>query len=240
MRGVLPIGLTGGIGAGKSTVAAGFVSRGAALVDADAIAREVVRPGEPAFERIVGHFGPAVVAEDGTLDRARLAQVVFADPVERATLEAITHPAIRDEMLARVASLEGRQGVVVLDVPLLDAGGVAAYGLAGVVVVDLPEDDAVARLVAGRGFSEADARARVASQMSRDERRRLAELTPLGAVIDNRGDRQALEARIDEVWRSLAEAALRPAPGLPAAVLPTAPDKPAPQAGSENPPAAEA
>jgi dephospho-CoA kinase len=209
VRGVLPIGLTGGIGAGKSTVAAGFVSRGAELVDADAIAREVVRPGGPAYEPIVRRFGRAVVARDGTLDRAALARIVFSDPAERAALEAITHPAIGAEMGARVAELEGRRGVVVLDIPLLDAGRVEAYGLAGVVVVDLAEDEAVARLAAERGFTEADARARVATQMPRDQRRRLAELTPLGAVIDNSGDRRALEARIDEVWRRLEAAAER-------------------------------
>lgn len=206
---MLPIGLTGGIGAGKSTVAAGFVSRGAELVDADAIAREVVRPGGPALGPIVAHFGRGVLAGDGTLDRAALARIVFSDPSERAALEAITHPAIGAEMRARVAALEGRRGVVVLDIPLLDAGSVEAYGLAGVVVVDVPEDEAVARLVAQRGFTEADAQARVAAQMSRGERRRLAELTPLGAVIDNSGDREALEARIEEVWNRLREAAGR-------------------------------
>ena len=207
VRGVLPVGLTGGIGAGKSTVAARFVARGAELVDADAIAREVVRPGGPAFEPIVRRFGRRVLAEDGTLDRAGLARIVFSDPAERAALEAITHPAIGAEMRARVAALEGRRGVVVLDIPLLDDRSVEAYGLAGVVVVDLPEDEAVARLVAHRGFTESDARARVAAQMPREERRRLAVLTPLGAVIDNRGDRRALEARIDEVWARLSEAA---------------------------------
>lgn len=207
---MLPIGLTGGIGSGKSTVAAGFVSRGAELIDADVIAREVVRPGGPAYGPLVRRFGPSVLAGDGTLDRNALARIVFSDPAERAALESITHPAIREEMLARVAALEGRAGVVVLDIPLLDAGSLEAYGLAGVVVVDLPEEQAVARLVAQRGFSEADARARVAAQIPRQERRRLAEMVPLSAVIDNRGDRRALEARIEEVWERLREAAAAP------------------------------
>lgn len=207
---MLPIGLTGGIGSGKSTVAAGFVSRGAELIDADVIAREVVRPGGPAYGPLVRRFGPSVLAGDGTLDRNALARIVFSDPAERAALESITHPAIREEMLARVAALEGRAGVVVLDIPLLDAGSLEAYGLAGVVVVDLPEEQAVARLVAQRGFTEADARARVAAQIPRQERRRLAEMVPLSAVIDNRGDRRALEARIEEVWQRLREAAAAP------------------------------
>ncbi|MBO0694417.1 MAG: dephospho-CoA kinase, partial [Acidimicrobiaceae bacterium] len=199
--------------------------RGAELVDADAVAREVVRPGGPAYEPIVRRFGAGVLAEDGTLDRAALARIVFSDPAERAALESITHPAIGALMRARVAALEGRRGVVILDVPLLDAGRIEAYGLAGVIVVDLPEEEAVARLVSQRGFTEADARARVAAQMPRTERRRLAELKPLGAVIDNSGDRQALEARIDEVWSRLQEAAGGP---------------PGDQAGFEDPPAAEA
>lgn len=206
MRAVLPVGLTGGIGSGKSTVAAGLVARGAVLVDADVIAREVVRPGEAAYRSIVAYFGRSVLRDDQTLDRGALAQIVFSNPSQRIALEAITHPAIAMQMLARVDAVRGRPGVVVLDIPLLDAARVRSFGLRAVVVIDLPEDEAVARLVAGRGFSEAEARSRVAAQMGRAERRGLVELVPVGAVIDNSGDAAALEVRLDEVWQMLTAA----------------------------------
>lgn len=203
---MLSVGLTGGIGSGKSTVGAGLVARGAVLVDADVIAREVVRPGEAAYRSIVSYFGRSVLRDDRTLDRAALARIVFSNASQRVALEAITHPAIATEMRARVAALEGQQGVVVLAIPLLDASRVRSFRLRAVVVVDLPEEEAVARLVGQRGFSEDDARARVAAQMSREQRRRLVDLVPLGEVIDNSGDRETLERRIDEVWRLLEEA----------------------------------
>lgn len=203
---MLSVGLTGGIGSGKSTVGAGLVARGAVLVDADVIAREVVRPGEAAYRSIVSYFGRSVLRDDRTLDRAALARIVFSNASQRVALEAITHPAIATEMRARVTALEGQQGVVVLAIPLLDASRVRSFRLRAVVVVDLPEEEAVARLVGQRGFSEDDARARVAAQMSREQRRRLVDLVPLGEVIDNSGDREALERRIDEVWRLLEEA----------------------------------
>lgn len=203
---MLSVGLTGGIGSGKSTVGAGLVARGAVLVDADVIAREVVRPGEAAYRSIVSYFGRSVLRDDRTLDRAALARIVFSNASQRVALEAITHPAIATEMRARVTALEGQQGVVVLAIPLLDASRVRSFRLRAVVVVDLPEEEAVARLVGQRGFSEDDARARVAAQMSREQRRRLVDLVPFGEVIDNSGDRETLERRIDEVWRLLEEA----------------------------------
>jgi dephospho-CoA kinase len=206
---MLVTGLTGGIGSGKSTVAAAFAARGAAVVDADVIARQVVQPGGAAYDAIVERFGPAVLRADGAIDRPALAAVIFSDPADRAALDAITHPAIGREISARVRALGEGKGVVVLDVPLLDRRRVAAYGLAAVVVVDVPEELALARLVVGRGFTEADARARIAAQISREERRRLVELVPVGAVVDNAGDLEALEARIDEVWTLLAVAASR-------------------------------
>jgi dephospho-CoA kinase len=197
---MLLTGLTGGIGAGKSTVADAFAARGAVVIDADRVAREVVLPGGPAYAPLVDRFGSGVVAPDGTIDRPALAAVVFADSAARADLNAITHPVIAAEMQRRVLAHEGFDGVVILDIPLLDQEVIARYGLAAVVVVDTPEDVAVARLVAGRGFTEADARARIAAQMSRAQRRALVARAPLGVVIDNRGGRAELEAQIDQAW----------------------------------------
>ncbi len=202
---VLRCGLTGGIGSGKSTVAAALASRGAGSVDADAIAREVLEPGGPAFAPVVAHFGPAVLGPDGRIDRATLAARVFADPVERRVLEALTHPVISRLMVAR-ARCEGAAGreVVVLEVPLLDGGGRDRYGLDVVVVVDAPTEVALARLVTLRGFGEADARARIAAQPSRAERLELAD-----RVVDNSGDRAALEVEIGRTWQWLLGLAAR-------------------------------
>lgn len=193
---MLRCGLTGGIGSGKSTVAAGLVARGAALVDADAIARAVVEPGGPAYAPVVARFGPGVVGAGGRLDRAALAAVVFADASARADLDALTHPVIGERMLEEAAAAEAAgHRVLVLDVPLLDEGSRERLALDVVVVVDAPVEVAVQRLVGQRGFAEGDARARVAAQMSRERRRALAD-----RVVDNAGDRAALEGEIDRTW----------------------------------------
>jgi dephospho-CoA kinase len=192
---VLVIGLTGGIGAGKSTVAARLVARGAALIDGDTMAREVVAPGGPAYEAVVTRFGSAVVGPDGAIDRPALAAVVFADAAALADLNAITHPAIEATMLERVARHRGTDDVIVLDIPLLRADGRRRWGLDGVLVVDAPTEVAVARLVSSRPMSEADARARVAAQLTREERRSLADL-----VIDNGDGIDQLEAEIERAW----------------------------------------
>jgi len=189
---VIVIGLTGGIGAGKSTVSGLLAQRGAVIVDADLIAREVVEPEGSAYGPIVERFGPTVVAAGGRLDRAALAAVVFSDPDALAALEAITHPAIQEEMARRVAARAGRDDVVVLDIPLLKD---RRSPMAGVVVVDVPEEIAVRRLVEQRGFDEGDARRRIASQISRERRRALADV-----VVDNSGDLAALTREIDWVW----------------------------------------
>ncbi|HET9071508.1 MAG TPA: dephospho-CoA kinase [Acidimicrobiales bacterium] len=193
---MLRCGLTGGIGSGKSTVAAGLVARGAALVDADAIARAVVEPGGPAYAPVVARFGPGVVGAGKRLDRAALAAVVFADASARADLDALTHPVIGERMLEAAAAAEAAgHRVLVLDVPLLDEGSRERLALDVVVVVDTPVEVAVQRLVGQRGFAEGDARARVAAQMSRERRRALAD-----RVVDNAGDRAALEGEIDRTW----------------------------------------
>lgn len=186
------IGLTGGIGSGKSTVASALARRGATIVDADAIVRELQHPGTPVFDSIVERFGPAVVSPDGTLDRPALAAVVFNDEAARHALNAIVHPPAGTEIRRRVAAAP-EDGVVVLDVPLLAAS--SRYPVDGVLVVDCPVETAVRRLVASRGMGEADARARIAVQISRQERLGLAD-----HVIDNSGTPADLEAAIDRAW----------------------------------------
>jgi dephospho-CoA kinase len=201
---VLLTGLTGGIGSGKSTVAGGLADRGAIVIDADQIAREIVIPGGPAYQPVIDRFGTGVVGPDGAIDRPALAAIVFSDPGARADLNRLTHPVVGAEILARVSAVGDAPRVVVLDIPLLVAATVSSYGLQAVVVVDTPEEVAVARLVSSRGFTEADARARIAAQISRQERRGLVDLVPTGVIIDNGGDRAALDVAVQQAWGVLA------------------------------------
>jgi dephospho-CoA kinase len=189
---MLLIGLTGGIGSGKSTVSAGLAERGATVVDADAIVHELQEPDTDVFAAIVALFGERIVGPDGRLDRPAIAERVFTDPEDLAALNAIVHPAVGEEIASRLEAA-GPDDVVILDVPLLVESGRDDMG--GTIVVDLPEDEAVRRLVARRGFTEEDARARMARQASREERRQRADL-----VIDNSGDRAALDREIDRTW----------------------------------------
>ncbi len=199
------VGLTGGIGSGKSTVAAGLVKRGGLLVDADAIARQVVEPTGRAFGPLVDRFGGAVVGQDGTLDRNTLAKIVFNDKSALADLNRITHPAIRELMEEQVGGAEKTaRDIVILDIPLLDLEGKARLSLVSVVVVDVPTETAISRLVAHRGFDEADAWARARAQMSREERLSLADF-----VVDNSRGRDDLESEIERVWSALVEIASR-------------------------------
>lgn len=192
---MLALGLTGGIGAGKSAVADLLASRGAIVVDADRIAREVVEPGGPAYAPLVDRFGPSVVASDGTVDRAALASVAFADPVALADLNAITHPVIGVVMAERLAALACTEAVAVAAIPLLTAVHRQALGLRAVVVVDCPTELAVERLVRLRGMDPADARARVAAQPSREERLAMADF-----VVDNASSYEDLEAQVASLW----------------------------------------
>jgi dephospho-CoA kinase len=192
---VVVVGLTGGIGAGKSTVAALLAARGAIVIDADQIARQVVEPGAPAYNAIVERFGPEVVGNGGGLDRAALAGLVFKDPGARTDLEKITHPAIQAEM-ARQTLEAPADGVVILDIPLLKA---KRDPMAGIIVVDAPENVAVARLVRYRDFKEDDARRRIAAQISRDDRLAIADV-----IVHNDGDRLQLEAEVDKAWAWIA------------------------------------
>lgn len=196
---MLAVGLTGGIGSGKSTVADALVGRGALLVDADRIAREVVAPGGPAYQPLLDRFGPGILAPDGTIDRPALAAVAFADPDALADLNAITHPAVGAVMLERRHAPYPGGAVVVFDIPLLRPEHRQVLALDLVVVVDCPVPVAVERLVGQRGMDRADAEARVAAQIGRQQRLAGADL-----VIDNGGDRTALQAQVDRVWAELA------------------------------------
>jgi dephospho-CoA kinase len=186
------------MGSGKSTVAALLVERGAILIDADRIAREVVAPGGAALRPLVERFGPGILGADGTLDRGALAAVAFADADSLAALNGITHPAISTVMLERKAAVEGSDHVVVLDIPLLKPVHRELLALDVVVVVDTPVELALSRLVEQRGFSRQDAEARMAAQPSRQERREGADY-----VIDNSADLEHLVAEVDRVWAAL-------------------------------------
>jgi dephospho-CoA kinase len=194
---MVSVALTGGIGSGKSTVAALLVERGAALIDADAIAREVVEPGQPTLAALVDRFGPGILDEDGRLDRSALAGVAFADDASRADLDGITHPAINEEFVRRLQAAPA-DVVVVCDVPLLaESVQAQARGYPFVIVVEAPEAVRLARLEQ-RGVPRADAERRIAAQASDEQRRALAT-----HVIDNGGDLAALERQVDAVWADL-------------------------------------
>lgn len=193
---MLKVGLTGGIGAGKSEVSRLLDSYGAVLVDADLIAREVVAPGTPGLAAVVAEFGEEVLLPDGALDRPKLGSVVFADPARLAALNAIVHPLVRDRS-AELERLAGPGDVLVNDVPLLAENGLAkVFDL--VVVVDAAEATRLDRLVRLRGMPEKEARARMAAQSSREDRLAIADL-----VIDNDGPLEALEPQVREVWAEL-------------------------------------
>ncbi len=190
---MLLVGLTGGIGAGKSSVSASLARRGAVIVDADAIVKELQQPGTEVFGEMVERFGSGIVAEDGSLDRAAVAQVVFTDPQALADLGAIVHPRVHTEIERRIEEQRGTDHVVVLDIPLLAEAGWP--GLVGTIVVDLDPEVAIARLVEHRGFTEEDARNRIANQMEREHR-----LSKADFVVDNHGDPEALELEVDKAW----------------------------------------
>ncbi|WP_089404906.1 dephospho-CoA kinase [Geodermatophilus saharensis] len=189
---MLRIGLTGGIGSGKSTVAALLAARGALVVDSDAIAREVVEPGTPGLAAVVDAFGPQVLTAGGALDRAALASIVFGDPQARARLDGIVHPLVRARAQELVAAAPP-DAVVVQDVPLLvETGQAGRFDLVLVVETDL--QTRLARLVR-RGLSEDDARARIAAQATDEQRRAVADV-----VLDNSGAPEALAGQVEDFW----------------------------------------
>ncbi|MFF5722088.1 dephospho-CoA kinase [[Kitasatospora] papulosa] len=193
---MLKVGLTGGIGAGKSEVSRLLARYGAVVIDADRIAREVVEPGTPGLTAVVEAFGPGILTQDGSLNRPALGSIVFSDPARLATLNGIVHPLVG----ARSAELEraaGAGAVVVHDVPLLTENGLAPlYDL--VVVVDAKPATQLDRLVRLRGMTESDARARMAAQATREQRLAVADL-----VIDNDGPLEDLESQVRTVWSDL-------------------------------------
>jgi dephospho-CoA kinase len=205
------VGLTGGIGSGKSTVSALLGRRGAVIIDADAIVHELQEPGQPVFEAIVDEFGSGVVGADGALDRAALAAIVFADADRLAALNAIVHPAVGAEIARRMVEEAEGDHVVILDVPLLVESG--RNDMAGVLVVDVDPEVAVARVVEFRGMDADDVRARMARQVSRSDRLEKADF-----VIDNSSDLDDLPAHVDRAW----------------AWIETLPSAPAPAPGTES------
>lgn len=194
---MIAVGLTGGIGSGKSTVSTALLSRGAVLVDADAITKSLQEPGMPVFMAMVERFGDGIVGADGTLDRAAVADIVFNDSEALADLNKIVHPKVGEAILQAIAAA-GEDDVVLLDIPLLVEGikdGKPRYDVSGILVVDVPVETQVARLLEHRGFDEADARARIANQASRERRLEVADF-----VIDNSGSVDDLAPQIEAAW----------------------------------------
>jgi len=193
------VGLTGGIGSGKSTVSAALAERGAIIVDADHLVREVQQPGTPVLRELARRFGEQVIAADGSLNRGALAAIVFTEDDDASALEdlnGIVHPAVGAEMNRRVMAQLGTDNIVVLDIPLLTEN--PRGGLQAIIVVDVPIETQVARLVQYRGFDEADARARIARQATRTQRLATADF-----VVHNTDSIESLQPQIDQLWASL-------------------------------------
>lgn len=191
------IGLTGGIGSGKSTAARLFVRHGVRLVDADAIAHEVMSPGTPVFDAVVDRFGRGIVSADGPIDRPALAAVVFADETARGELEAIVHPAVSEVIAREIDRARSEDEDVVVEIPLLvETGARQRYGLDLVVVVDAPDDAVLERLMRARGLGEDAVRARMAAQAERAVR-----LAAADVIIDNSGTLDELADMVENVWQ---------------------------------------
>jgi dephospho-CoA kinase len=199
---MLRVGLTGGIGSGKSEVSRRLAALGAAVLDADKAAREVVAPGTPGLAQVVDAFGPGVLASDGSLDRPGLGKIVFGDEAARAKLNGIIHPLVHAYMRTaeeRAIADGGASAVIVHDIPLLAEGGQArSSGFDLIVVVDVPPELQVERLVRQRGMTAEDATARMAAQATREQRLAIADI-----VIDNSGPLVGLDSRVKEVWADL-------------------------------------
>ena len=189
--------MTGGIASGKSSVARRLVDRGAVLIDADEIARDVVEPGTPAWSKIVEHFGSRVLRSDKRVDRPALAEIVFNDPTKLALLNEITHPEVMRRIADRLEALKETDHIVTVDVPLLaEVGANDMFDL--IVVVTAPEHAQIERMLATRGMDEAAARARIAAQLPLDERAAIADV-----LISNDGSLEELALQIDKLWELL-------------------------------------
>ncbi len=187
------VGLTGGIGSGKSTVSAALAALGADIIDADQIVRDLQGPGQPLLRALADRFGDGILTADGALDRPALAAIAFGDAEALADLNKLVHPAVGKEMARRMEEASHTDRVVVMDIPLLTEN--PREGLQGIIVVDVPEEVQVERLVKFRGFDEDDARARIAKQATREARLATADF-----VIDNSGPVEALAPQIEQVW----------------------------------------
>jgi dephospho-CoA kinase len=187
------VGLTGGIGSGKSTASKMFAARGAVIIDADAITHEVQRPGMPVLTELADAFGSDIIDADGALIRPLVAQRAFADAESLQKLNQIVHPAVQKEMLARMDAQKGTDNIVILDVPLLVENPRSDLG--GICVIDCPLELAVERLVEQRNMNADDARARMSKQATREERRAAADF-----LIENSGDLAFLEEQVDRAW----------------------------------------
>jgi dephospho-CoA kinase len=190
------VGLTGGVASGKSTVSAILAELGAVVIDADALAREVVARGTPGLDAVVAEFGPDLLTPEGDLDRPAMGRLVFADEDARKRLEAIIHPLVIERMAALEAAAD-EDDVVVHDIPLLAEGG-RADTFDAVVVVDAPRDLQVERMLSERGWTREDAESRIAAQATREQRRAIAT-----HVIDNNGSIEELRARVEAVFDEL-------------------------------------
>ncbi len=196
------VALTGGIGSGKSSVSERLAGRGALIIDADAVVKELQAPGQAVFEAMVERWGQSIVGDDGTLDRAAIAALVFGNQVELDALNGIVHPEVRKEMKARARAASDRE-VVVFDIPLLVEGDPDSWGASRFIVIDCPPEIAVERLMEYRGFGRGDAEARMAKQASREDRLAIAHF-----VIDNSGDLDQLDAEVARCWEWLASEVL--------------------------------
>ncbi|TAN21023.1 MAG: dephospho-CoA kinase [Actinomycetota bacterium] len=194
------VGLTGGIGSGKSTVSQKLAELGACVIDSDIIAREVVAKGSKGLAMVVERFGELVLANDGSLDRAKLASTVFSDPAALGNLNGILHPLIEAETKEQVIECIscGKIPVIIVIPLLFETNAAKRYGLSKVIVVDLPEDQAVQRVVASRDMSEEEVRSRIAAQASRQER-----LAGADYVIDNSVDPETLQQQVIDLWKEL-------------------------------------
>lgn len=218
------VGLTGGIGSGKSTISSLLEGKGAIIIDADAIVREVQLPGSAVLTELAAKFGDGVLAADGSLDRQAVANIVFTDPEALKALNAIVHPAVGKEMNRRMIEQRTTDHVVILDIPLLTEN--PREGLQGKIVVDVPVEVQVERLVKYRGFDEADARARISRQATREQRLATADF-----VVDNSGDLADLQPQMEKLWLWL-----NSLPQLPADYEPITPTPNAgPKASTPNP-----
>jgi dephospho-CoA kinase len=194
---MLLVGLTGGIGTGKSTVARMLEKRGAVVFDADVLARQAVAPGTPGFEEVVERFGPNVLAPGGGLDREALASIVFSDPAARSDLEGIVHPEVRRMFAEGCEEYRDSDRVVVFSAPLLvETGMHTAFDL--LIVVSAPVATQIERLMRGRGMAERDVQARIAAQLPLEAKAEVADV-----LVDNEGTLEDLEGQVERVWRDL-------------------------------------